>query len=445
MKKFKVLSLMISIFLIVTMIPLYASASSGYIWPTTTHTLSRTFAQHGRTAIDIAVPSGTTVYASKGGTVYAAYVGCKNFSGLGKITCKSKGCTPNAGFNSNGYCNNGFGNGVIIKHDDGTFECYAHMSTINVYWGQTVAQGAVIGTSGSSGYSSGPHLHINVNRGTTPWNGTKLNPANLFSGDVVVGGKPAAPAVSVNGQNVTVSWNSVNKASSYDVYLVQSPWRWEDIKYTKHLTGTSHTFNNVVIGQYKAFVIARPNSNTVQSPWTVVNVGAQGLFKINDVSNITSNSAKVSCSYSYTGTHPSSVGLYLGTSTSNMPGRGTDVINHNKNPFDIWYNVSGLNSNTTYYYRFYAITSTGATVWSDIKSFKTAGGPICNIGTVVGTNGGYLAINDKPVASPKYSTQIGRIPPGGQVVVYPAKQSGNWYYVTYNGVSGYAFGKYIKL
>jgi hypothetical protein len=66
-------------------------------------------------------------------------------------------------------------------------------------------------------------------------------------------------------------------------------------------------------------------------------------------------------------------------------------------------------------------------------------------GVVTGTGSNYLAINDKPAASPTYSTKIGRIPPGATVTVYPDKQSGNWYWVSYNGVSGYAYSKYITL
>lgn len=66
------------------------------------------------------------------------------------------------------------------------------------------------------------------------------------------------------------------------------------------------------------------------------------------------------------------------------------------------------------------------------------------IGVIVGTSGA-LAINDKPAASPKNSTQIGRIPEGASCTVYPDKTSGNWYWVEYNGVSGYAYKNYITL
>ena len=78
---------------------------------------------------------------------------------------------------------------------------------------------------------------------------------------------PNKPSVSVNGQNVTVSWNNVANETSYDVYLLQSPWGWSNIKYSKSVSAntTSCTFTNVAPGYYGAFVIARPNENTVQS------------------------------------------------------------------------------------------------------------------------------------------------------------------------------------
>ena len=47
--------------------------------------------------------------------------------------------------------------------------------------------------------------------------------------------------------------------------------------------------------------------------------------------------------------------------------------------------------------------------------------------------------------SPTYSTEIGAIPRGASMRVYPDKTSGNWYYVTYNGVTGYAYKTYITL
>lgn len=89
-------------------------------------------------------------------------------------------------------------------------------------------------------------------------------------------------------------------------------------------------------------------------------------------SNITASSARLDTSCTYTGSRPTSVGVFLGTSSSNMQIKGSDGnINHNKNPFDIWYNLSGLSAGTTYYYRFYAVVD-GNVIYSDIKSFTTS-------------------------------------------------------------------------
>ena len=87
---------------------------------------------------------------------------------------------------------------------------------------------------------------------------------------------PNAPTVSVNGQSVTVAWNDVANETGYDVYLVQEPWGWGDIKYTQYVSSntTSVVFNGVADGYYQAFVIARPNDNAVQSPWSEVIVSA---------------------------------------------------------------------------------------------------------------------------------------------------------------------------
>lgn len=181
---------------------------------------------------------------------------------------------------------------------------------------------------------------------------------------------------------------------------------------------------------------------------TVENPGLDITISVSNVTDIAQTSARVNASCAYgNGSRPSSVGLYLGTSPSSLSYWSSDSgITHNMNPFNIWYNLSGLSAGTTYYYKFYAATDRGE-VWSEVNSFTTAPAPVSNTRTavVVNTNGSYLAINDRAAASPKYSNQIGRIPPAGVVTVYPEKASGNWYYVEYNGVSGYAYSKYLSL
>jgi len=91
--------------------------------------------------VDWAVATGTSVMASSGGTITQA-----GWSG---------------GY---GYC-------VLITHPGGTQTRYAHLSKVLVSVGQHVNQGEVIGRSGSTGNSTGPHLHFEVLIG-----GTAVNP-----------------------------------------------------------------------------------------------------------------------------------------------------------------------------------------------------------------------------------------------------------------------------
>lgn len=81
-------------------------------------------------------------------------------------------------------------------------------------------------------------------------------------------GRTSAPSVTVDGQTVNISWSFSGSASTIDVYLLQSPWRWEDIRYHKSTTSNTCTFHNVAPGSYQAFTIVRPNTDYIQSEWT---------------------------------------------------------------------------------------------------------------------------------------------------------------------------------
>lgn len=99
---------------------------------------------HSHSGIDIAAPYGTTIKAAASGTV--------TYSG-------------NAG--------DGYGNYVIISHGNGVTTVYAHCSQLLVSAGQSVKQGEVIAKVGSTGNSTGNHLHLEVRK-----NGVTLNPQN---------------------------------------------------------------------------------------------------------------------------------------------------------------------------------------------------------------------------------------------------------------------------
>jgi murein DD-endopeptidase MepM/ murein hydrolase activator NlpD len=97
---------------------------------------------HGSNGIDIAAPNGTPILAAAGGTVILAREG--------------------------GY-NGGYGNYMVIKHPNGTQTLYAHALYLSVEMGQTVAQGQTIGAVGSTGRSTGNHLHFEVRGAKNPF------------------------------------------------------------------------------------------------------------------------------------------------------------------------------------------------------------------------------------------------------------------------------------
>lgn len=103
----------------------------------------RTQGIHGYNAVDLAAPVGTTIYSAAGGTVIIA--------------------------KADGGWNGGYGNYVVIKHDNGAQTLYAHMNSVSVSAGETVSQGIVIGSVGNTGKSTGAHLHFEVRGAKNPF------------------------------------------------------------------------------------------------------------------------------------------------------------------------------------------------------------------------------------------------------------------------------------
>ena len=88
--------------------------------------------------------------------------------GVGILAANS-GTVTLAGWNS------GYGNCVIIDHGGGKATLYGHMGAYSVSKGQTVSKGQKIGSVGSTGNSTGPHLHFEI-----LINGTAVNPMQYF-------------------------------------------------------------------------------------------------------------------------------------------------------------------------------------------------------------------------------------------------------------------------
>jgi murein DD-endopeptidase MepM/ murein hydrolase activator NlpD len=119
-----------------------AVGSGAFIWPTANHFLSGNDYWSGHLAIDIAAGQGALEWASDSGVVVYS-----------------------------GWSGGGYGNMIMIDHGNGYQTLYAHLSAVTVQCGQSIGQGQTIGYSGSTGNSTGAHLHFEVRS-----NGGFINP-----------------------------------------------------------------------------------------------------------------------------------------------------------------------------------------------------------------------------------------------------------------------------
>lgn len=97
--------------------------------------------QYLHNGIDIGINTGTPIYATADGTVQTVTTGCT------------------AG---NTKCGSGNGNYILLRHANGLYTEYKHLSKLNVSKGDRVSAGQLIASSGNTGFSGGPHLHYDI-------------------------------------------------------------------------------------------------------------------------------------------------------------------------------------------------------------------------------------------------------------------------------------------
>lgn len=104
-------------------------------------------------AVDMGVIEGTPVPVVADGTVVHVHTGCVagNFD-----------------------CGTGYGNQVLVRHNNGYHTMYAHLKSVRARIGETLRRGQLLGTSGNTGHSYGPHLHFEVRSGES--RATRIDP-----------------------------------------------------------------------------------------------------------------------------------------------------------------------------------------------------------------------------------------------------------------------------
>jgi murein DD-endopeptidase MepM/ murein hydrolase activator NlpD len=121
-------------------------SGGAFAWPVAGGYISQYF-RYGHPALDIAADYGTAVKAAAAGTVTFA-----------------------------GWKSNGGGYQIWIAHGSGLYTTYNHLSSVAVSTGSRVGRGTFIGRIGTSGWSTGPHLHFEVWRGSIWAGGSRVNP-----------------------------------------------------------------------------------------------------------------------------------------------------------------------------------------------------------------------------------------------------------------------------
>ena len=217
--------------------------------------------------LDIAVPTGTKVYAAHDGTVTtAAY---------------------------DGY----YGNYVVIEKDGYTTK-YAHMDSLNVHTGQKVTRGAVIGTTGNTGSSTGSHIHIEC-----LYNGEYYNPLFYFDvGEGTLYGEKPGGGGGVPG--------NAKPPESYDDATVKALME-EAAKYLgyPYVWGGSNPSTSFDCSGFVCWVFT--NSGVHNLPRTT----AQGIY--DQCTPVSQSEAKAGDIIFFTGTYNSAgavshVGIYCG-------------------------------------------------------------------------------------------------------------------------------------
>lgn len=476
MKKSSFVSLALAIVLLAAALPIRADAANAAAFPlptTSTYTVSalsnysggarhssylytygpmRSAAYDPYCLADIPAPRGTPIYAVADGVVLTNTYG------------------------------SGGGYYLVLRHSDSTYSYYGHMraqSSLPV--GTSVRAGAILGYVGMTGTATGYHLHFEWS-GHDPYceyaargyitgrtlaaavyphqhSGTggtgTVNTAScavttgaadtITQTSAVLRGSVSASGVKVNecGVFLGTSRTNMQKLGSDTINTYGTSFYYSTAKYGQPLTaGTTYyyqayaqTGNTTYYGDICTFRTLDASAVNSQPSATVKSSGA---------TNVTISSAQLNGSVSTLGNaHIQETGAYLGTSASNMTLLGKDAVNNRIGSLSMWYGTEKygrtLQPDTTYYYYCYAVVD-GKTVNGSVASFRTqSSGNWYYAYANVPTGTQHLAINSKASAG----SQIGRIPHGGQVKVYPGRSSGNWLWVEYNGVSGYSYKNYL--
>ena len=371
----RTLSVILTIVMVFTMLPIMeVAAENDYLWPVPSSTKINQYYYYNSSndyhdGLDIGGSSGCDIVATMSGTVIAVL----------------DGDVPNKWV--------GYGKGVVIKHANGYYSHYAHMSSTCVTVNQAVLQGQRLGGMGATGNATGVHLHFAV--ATSQYGaGGRINVNPDALNYIYSSNSEYWPFTSVWAENIstdsavihsTISGRTIQNAG---FYLGSSPatmgkdWVENINKYTENIwydiKGECGITLSPSTTYYYAFYVTINGKEYVSETKTfTTGVGSAAFTEVYS-SDVTNNNAQIHARLNKT--YVREIGFYLGTSSNNMSkvwneapatndGSLLTIDNNLKDECHL-----SLTEGTTYYYKFYIILKdNGYEIQSDVKYFTTTG------------------------------------------------------------------------
>ena len=304
------------------------------------------------------------------------------------VRAVAAGTVTYAQFNTGGY-----GNLVKIKHSDNTFTYYAHLNTISVSVNDVAQQGCEIGDGGTTGNSTGDHIHFE-------WRGVgeaKLNIYPTFSDcncqphsnycytsnnitgscggctltsltpTLISPGSNTAPGSTISNTTPTLTWNPLTGATNYDVYISIYPYGSSNIVYEKTcVSGTSLAVPSGSLtngNKYRWNIQANVSCGSCVSLYS-----SQLYFQINSTTlaaaptNLVSLSNGTIVNLTFTDNSNNEDGFRIERKTG-IGGTYTEIATIGANITS--FSNSGLTTNQVYYYRVRAYNSAGNSSYSN--------------------------------------------------------------------------------
>ncbi len=373
-----------------------ATSSDGYVWPIDVSSARSVYTSDffdAHPAIDIAASVGTPVVAAKGGSVFCASTAS---------TSASHKCSR-CGFTGAGYH-------VVIKQTDGKYAMYAHLSSVSVSTDASIATGKKIGAVGSTGISTGAHLHFGI------YNPNSDGSINYYSYTEPL--KVLTPFCNVYADNITNTSAVLHGQfgaisipfASAGIYFGTSTDNMKKIT-DSEASGYEYAGNNVeglffdtatycgqlekgVTYYYQIWIVnsgkeyksdiyrfTAGDTNSSAQVTDAVSYSLSWTDKISDVSETNATVGKICHLNGITNLSVSKVGIYLYDNDGNLLDSLTESTANagfaGETAVHIWYDIYNelgysLSSGTTYKYKL-MVEINGNTHYSPVYTFTTDG------------------------------------------------------------------------